>query len=117
LAAALGFAPTALFYVLLALTSTTAVAAFDAVGAVLFIAFVIVPPATAYLLTDRLSLMLVYSVLIGMASSLTGYPVAVMFDVSVGGTMAAMTGVFFLLAFLLGPRHGVLAREWRRRRS
>ena len=114
LAAALGFAPTFLFYVLLALTSTTAVAAFDAVGAVLFIAFVIVPPAAAYLLTDRLSLMLLFGVLIGVASSFSGYPIAVFFDVSVGGTMAAMTGVFFLLAFLLGPRHGVLAQAWRR---
>lgn len=52
LAAARGFAPAALGYVLLGLTSATAVAAFDAVGMVLFLAFVIVPPAAAWLLTD-----------------------------------------------------------------
>jgi manganese/zinc/iron transport system permease protein len=56
LATALGLAPAALFYALLALTSATAVASFDAVGAILFIAFVIVPPATAILLSDRLPL-------------------------------------------------------------
>ena len=62
LAQALGFMPGVLFYALLLLTSTTAVAAFDAVGAVLFIAFVIVPPSAAYLLTDRLWKMLLYAV-------------------------------------------------------
>lgn len=115
LAAALGLAPTLLFYLLLGLTSVTAVAAFDAVGAVLFIAFVIVPPATAYLLTDRLSLMLLFAVVLGVAATLCGYPLAVAMDVSVGGTMAAMTGVFFLVAFLLSPRYGLLG-HWRNRR-
>jgi hypothetical protein len=75
LATALGLAPTAMFYALLTLTSATAVAAFDAVGAVLYIAFVIVPPAAAYLLTDRLIPMLVLSAAIGMISSAAGYAV------------------------------------------
>ena len=118
LAQALGFAPTALFYALLALTSVTAVAAFDAVGAVLFIAFVIIPPAAAYLLTDRLALMLVIAALIAVVSSFAGYGLAVRFDVSIGGMMAVMTGVFLALAFLFGPRYGLVAqalRAWRRR--
>lgn len=115
LAAALGLAPTLLFYLLLGLTSITAVAAFDAVGVVLFLAFVIVPPATAYLLTDRLSLMLLLGVILGVAATLCGYPLAVAMDVSVGGTMAAMTGVFFLAAFLLSPRYGLLG-HWLNRR-
>lgn len=114
LAKALGFAPTALFYALLLLTSTTAVAAFDAVGAVLFIAFVIVPPAAAYLLTDRLSLMIVIGILISAASSVLGYVAAISLDVSIGGMMAVMTGAFLVAAFLLGPRYGILAQLWRR---
>jgi manganese/zinc/iron transport system permease protein len=115
LAAALGFAPGLLFYALLMLTSATAVAAFDAVGAVLFIAFVIVPPSAAYLLTDRLWLMLVYGAVIAIASSILGYQLAVVWNVSIGGMMACMTGVFLLAAFLLGPRHGLVAQELRRR--
>lgn len=117
LAVALGLAPTALFYALFALTSTTAVAAFDAVGAVLFVAFVIVPPAAAYMLTDRLVPMLLLAVVIGVAASLSGYPLALALDVSIGGMMAVMTGVFFAVAFLCGPRHGLLAQVWRHRQQ
>ncbi|MEF8833706.1 MAG: metal ABC transporter permease [Halofilum sp. (in: g-proteobacteria)] len=107
LAAALGFAPTVLFYALLALTSTTAVAAFDAV-------FVIVPPTAAYLLTDRLVPMLLFACGIAILSSIAGYRVALWLDVSIGGMMALMTGAFLGLALLFGPRHGWIAREWRR---
>jgi manganese/zinc/iron transport system permease protein len=117
LAKALGFAPTLMFYALLLLTSTTAVASFDAVGAVLFVAFVIVPPATGYLLTDSLPRMLGIAAAVSVAASLTGYPVAVALDVSIGGTMALMTGVFLTLAFLFGPRHGLVAQALRRWRS
>ncbi len=114
LAKALGFAPSALFYALLLLTSTTAVASFDAVGAVLFIAFVIVPPSAAYLLTDRLTNMLLIGIAISATSSVMGYHAAVAMDVSIGGMMAVMTGVFLTAAFLLGPRYGILAQSWRR---
>lgn len=115
LAKALGFAPGILFYALLMLTSATAVAAFDAVGVVLFIAFIIVPPSAAYLLTDRLGLMLVYGAAISIASSVLGYQLAIAWNVSIGGMMAAMTGAFLMAAFLLGPRYGLIAQELRRR--
>ncbi|WP_200253624.1 metal ABC transporter permease [Thiococcus pfennigii] len=115
LAKALGFAPGVLFYALLTLTSATAVAAFDAVGVILFVAFVIVPPSAAYLLTDRLGRMLIYGVAISAASTIAGYFLAVAWNVSIGGMMATLTGVFLVLAFLLGPRHGLIAGELRRR--
>ncbi len=117
LATALGFAPAALFYALLALTSATAVASFDAVGAILFIAFVIVPPATAILLTDRLWLILVLACGVAILSAVAGYEAAVIWDVSIGGMMATMTGVWFALAFIFAPRHGLVARELARRRD
>jgi len=114
LARALGFLPTVLFYALLMLTSTTAVAAFDAVGAVLFIAFVIVPPSAAYLLTDRLGLMILIGIAIAIASSVIGYYAAVALDVSIGGMMAVTAGLFLIAAFLFGPRYGLLASLMRR---
>jgi manganese/zinc/iron transport system permease protein len=115
LAAALGFAPAALGYALLGLTSATAVAAFDAVGVVLFLAFVIVPPAAAWLLTDVLWRVLAYAAAMAAASAGIGYALAVAWDVSIGGMMAVVTGAFLAAAFLLGPRHGLLAQEARRR--
>ncbi len=115
-AEALGLRPRLLFNLLLALTSATAVAAFDAVGVILFITFVIVPPATALLLTDRLSRMIALAGLVAAGSALSGYPLAVMWDVSIGGMMALMTGAFFTAAFLLAPRHGLVA-GWLRARG
>ena len=116
LGAALGFSPSLLFYALLSLASVTAVTAFDAVGAVLLVAFVIVPPSAAYLLTDKLWRMLFYGALISLASALLGYASALALDVSIGGMMAVYTGGFLLLAFLLGPRYGLIAQELKRAR-
>ena len=115
LAKALGFTPTILSYALLALTSGTAVAAFDSVGAILFIAFVIVPPAAALLLTDRLSIMLLAGAAIAVFSAIAGYWLAIQFNVSVGGMMALMTGACFLVSLALGPRYGLVAQLARRR--
>lgn len=115
LAAALGLAPGLLFHAVLTLTSATAVAAFDAVGAVLFIAFVIVPPATALLLTDRLGRMVLLAVLVALGSVGAGHALALRWDVSIGGMMAAMTGAFFALALAAAPRQGLVAQAVRRR--
>ncbi|MGL4611831.1 MAG: metal ABC transporter permease [Trueperaceae bacterium] len=114
LAAALGFSPMLIYYLLLSLTSITAVTAFDSVGAILLVAFVIVPPATAYLLTDKLWWMLVYGVLFSSVSSLLGYVFAVVFDVSIGGMMVCISGAFLLLAFLFSPRYGLIAQTIQR---
>ena len=116
LAAALGFLPGVLHYGVLTLTSVTAVAAFDAVGAILFITFVIVPPATAFLLTRRLWVMVTLAVALSVAACVAGYWLAVRWDVSIGGMMASMTGVWFALAMLLAPDRGLIAQalRWRR---
>lgn len=116
LARALGFAPGVLSYGLLLLTSMTAVAAFEAVGVILFVAFVIVPPSTAYLLTERLGLMLTIGCTVAVASSVIGYLLAVAWNVSIGGMMAVMTGVFLAFAFIFSPRNGLALQWWRHRR-
>lgn len=115
LAAALGFAPAAIHYVLMTLVSLTAVGSFDAVGSVLVVAFMIAPPAAAYLLTDRLSRMLIYSALIGIFSAVSGYWLAHWLDASIAGSMATMTGVSFLIIYLFAPERGLIAQARRRR--
>ncbi len=117
LAAALGFAPAALHYALMGIVSVTAVGAFDAVGSVLVVALMIAPPATAYLLTDRLSIMLLLSALVGIVSAELGYWAAHGLDVSIAGSMASAAGLCFLLAYLWAPGRGFIAVARRRRRQ
>lgn len=117
LAAALGFSPALIHYGLMGMVSITAVGAFDAVGSILVIALMIVPPATAYLLTDNLPRMLGLSVFIGIIGGISGYWVARAFDTNIGGAMVMMLGVAFGLAFLFAPRRGLAAIARRRRQQ
>jgi manganese/zinc/iron transport system permease protein len=117
LAGALGFAPGLVHYLFMTLVSVTAVGAFDAVGSILVVALMIAPPAAAYLLTDRLPVLMALSAAIGVASALAGYWASWLLDVSIAGSMATMTGVFFLAAFALAPGRGLVAQARRRRRQ
>jgi manganese/zinc/iron transport system permease protein len=116
LAAALGFSPALIHYGLMASVSVTAVGAFDHVGSILVIALMIAPPAAAYLLTDRLSRMLLISVGIAVASALAGYLAARELDVNISGAMASFAGLFFVAALILAPERGLLARAIQRQR-
>ncbi len=116
LAAALGLSPIIIHYGLMTAVSVTTVGAFAAVGAILVVALMIVPAATAYLLTDRLDLMIVLSLAAGAASAIVGYYSAVAFDVSISGMMAVVGGVLFAMAALFSPSHGIAARAVRRMR-
>lgn len=117
LAAAFGFAPTLLHYGLMTLVSFTAVGAFDAVGSILVIALMIVPPAAAYLITDRLSRMLGLSVLIGMVGAVLGYWAARWFDTNIAGAMVTVIGIMFVLIFFTAPQRGLLSIALRRARQ
>ncbi len=117
LAAALGFSPALIHYGLMSLVSVTAVGAFDAVGAILVVALIVGPPAIAYLLTDQLRLMLVYSAGIGVVVAVLGYWMARMLDASIAGSMASMVGIIFVVAYLLAPQRGLVASYLRRRRQ
>lgn len=111
LAAAMGFSPTLIYYGLMTLVSITAVGAFDHVGAILVIALMIAPPATAYLLTDRLDIMMLLAILFGALSAISGYWIARAFGVNISGVMASMTGVFFVLVLIFAPQRGLLAQQ------
>lgn len=124
LAQAMGFPAGVLHYVLMAVTAATLVAAFESVGSILVVAMLIVPPATALLLTDRLGWMVVWSVMIAAFSAILGHALAVtlppvifrrlgysqVVDASTAGMMAAASGLLFLLAMLFGPRYGLVTR-------
>lgn len=117
LAAALGFSPGVLHYAFMSLVSVTAVGAFDAVGAILVVALMIAPPAAAYLLTDRLGVMIGLSGAIGVTAAVAGYWLAHLLDASIAGCMATMAGVAFGLAWLFAPGRGLVALARRRHRQ
>lgn len=110
LAVTLGLPVTLIHYLLMGLVSITAVGSFDAVGAVLVVSMLVVPGACAYLLTDRLSIMLLYSCLFGVASAISGYYGALWLDASISGSMSSAGGILFLLTWLFSPRYGLLRR-------
>lgn len=112
-----GFNPWICQYVLMSLVAVTAVAAFEVVGSILVVAMIIVPPATAYLLTDRLITLLLLSVVLGAVAAGLGHVAAMIVpgwfgfeDTETAGMMAVLTGVLFLLALLAAPRYGILGR-------
>jgi manganese/zinc/iron transport system permease protein len=114
LALSLGFSSAALHYALMSMVSITAVGAFDAVGSILVVALMIAPPASAYLLSNKLSSVIILSIGYGICSAISGFWLATLFDVSIAGMMATMSGFLFLLTFLLSPNRGIIALLYRR---
>ncbi len=110
LANSLGFAPILVNYGLMSLVSVTAVGAFDVVGSILVVALMIAPPSTAYLLTKRLSTMIIFSLVIGAVSAFSGYILATILDASISGSMATASGIIFFLAVLFAPERGVIEK-------
>jgi len=88
-------------YLLMTMVSLTVVAAFESVGAILVVAMLIIPGATAHLLTSRLSVMLVLAVGIGIASAVGGFYGASYFDSSIAGFMAVTGGFVFGMVLLV----------------
>jgi manganese/zinc/iron transport system permease protein len=116
LAAALGFLPGLVHYLLMGLVSITAVGAFDAVGSILVVALMVAPAATARLLTNRLGPLLLGSVAVGMAAALGGYWLARALDANIAGAMATTAGILFVLAWTAAPDRGLVAGRLRARR-
>jgi len=108
-ARSMGLNTTVLRLVFFTLLSACTVAALQTVGAFLVIAMVVTPGATAYLLTDRFSRLIILSVSIGAVTSFTGAYLSYFLDGATGGIIVIlMTGVF-LVTFVLAPKHGLLA--------
>lgn len=117
LSTALGFSPVIIHYSLMSVSSITVVGAFDAVGAILVVALMIVPAATAYLLTSDLRKMLWLSIVFGLMSAIGGYWLANILDASISGSMATVLGVIFMITYLVAPANGYIANLVKERRQ
>jgi manganese/zinc/iron transport system permease protein len=112
-ASAIGISTTLWHYLLMSAVSMTTVASFESVGAILVVALLIAPAATAYLLTDNFKHMLIIAAAVGIIASVAGYYIAVLADGSIAGAIAMMCGVAFGLALVFSPRHGILSKKLR----
>ncbi|MBS0659662.1 MAG: metal ABC transporter permease [Verrucomicrobia bacterium] len=102
---------------LLALLSATAVAALQAVGAVLAAAMVITPGATAYLLTDRFSRLLGLAAALGAVTSFVGAYLSYFLNGATGGCIVTLQSAVFILALVFAPKHGLLATRRARKEA
>ncbi len=86
-------------YVLMGAVSFTVVLSFNAVGAILVVAFLVVPPATAYLISKQVETMMAYTVLFGILSAVGGFYLATWWNSSISGAMAVAAGMLFVIVF------------------
>ncbi len=96
-AASIGVPIIFLHYGFMTSISFTTVAAFDSVGAILVVAMLIGPAATANLISKSIKQMFLFSMLYGGASSIIGYYLAKFWDTSIAGMMATAVGLLFIV--------------------
>ncbi|RPF21843.1 metal ABC transporter permease [Myceligenerans xiligouense] len=108
---AIGLSPRFLGALLLGLLALTAVVALQVVGVILVVAMLIIPGATAYLLTDRFGRMLVIAPVMSVLCSVVGIYLSYWLDAASGGLVVVAQGVAFTLVYLFAPRHGLLGKR------
>jgi manganese/iron transport system permease protein len=108
-----GLNPRLLQVLFFALLAACTVAALQTVGAILVIAMVVTPGATAYLLTDRFRNLLIIAVILGSATASVGAYISFFLDGATGGVIVSLQTLLFLLAFFFAPKHGRLAARRR----
>ena len=115
LAATIGISPRLVHYLLMCILSVVVVSAFSSVGAILVIAMLILPAATSYLLTDRLQVMMLFTLLHSFMSSISGVHLAVALKIPTAPATVVCGMMFFLMAWIFSPTHGLI-RIWLRSR-
>jgi manganese/zinc/iron transport system permease protein len=117
LAVSVGIAAGTVHYAFISMLSLTVVASFEAVGAILVVALLILPGATARLLTDRMPRMLMLAGAHGTLSAVLGYWLSHpgVMNTSASAAICVVGFALFLLAWMAGPRYGLLARALQRR--
>jgi manganese transport system permease protein len=116
---AVGLNPRVIGATLLGLLALTCVVALQAVGVILVVAMLIIPGATAHLLTDRFGRMLVLAPSISAACAVIGLYLSYYLDTASGGMVVLTQGIVFAVVYLFSPHHGLISTlvAGRRRRQ
>ncbi|MFC3123586.1 metal ABC transporter permease [Pseudoroseomonas globiformis] len=116
-ASSIGLPVRALDLALLALMLAVTVAGLRAIGLILVVALMVVPAATAKLLTERLPVMVPLAALLGAFASWFGAGLsATVPGLPTGATIALTACALFALALVFAPARGVVAFTLRQRR-
>lgn len=99
---------------MLILIALTIVVSLQTVGVGLVSAMLVTPGAAAYLLTRRLSSMMIVAAVIGAVSSVVGLYLSFYLSVASGAAVVLTATLIFLLAFLFAPERGIITRRWGR---
>ena len=105
----------ALNYLLLGLLILVLVSTLQAVGCLLALGLLVTPAATVYLLTDRTEALFWGGGLVGALGAVTALFLSHHFDMGAGAAIVLTLAALFSLAWLFGPRYGVLASMLRKR--
>lgn len=116
MAAAYGLPVKLIHYFLMTLLTLATVASLQTVGIVLVVAMLITPAATAYLLTNRLSVMICWAAGLGLVSAFSGIYLSFTYNLASGATIVMTSTLLFLAALFLSPSQGLIWRALQARR-
>lgn len=124
MATSVGINASMVHYLMTGMTAAAVVTAFTSVGSILVVAILIVPAASALLLSDRLPRVIAISLLIAAVSAGLGHLMAKtlpamifsrlgfpdVHDAGTPGMVAGACGLFFVLALFFSPQSGLIGR-------
>lgn len=116
-ATSIGISPVLVHYGLMTSVSLTAVGAYDSVGSILVVGFMVGPPLTAYLLTNKLTKMIGLTILFAIFNSVIGVWSAFLIDTTISGMIAVVTGLTALIVFVFSPKKGLIKASLNRKRE
>lgn len=116
-AKSIGLNPLRLKIIFFTILSACTVAALQTVGAILVVAMVVTPGASAYLLTNRFSHLLIISVTIGALTSTIGAWISYFVNGATGGVIVTLQTLIFIACFLFAPQHGLISTRLRIKRQ
>lgn len=117
MASAYGLPIKLIHYIIMVLLTMSTVASLQTVGVILVVAMLITPASTAYLLTNRLSTMIILSAFFGAFSAVVGLYFSFVYNLSSGAVIVLVATTLFLIAFIFAPQQGILWRSIRSRKN
>lgn len=117
MSAAYGLPIRVIHYGIMLLLTMVTVASLQTVGVILVVSLLITPASTAYLLTNRLSIMIVIASTIGAISAVIGLYFSFVYNLSSGAVIVLVSTAIFIITFIFAPNQGILWRFIRSNRN